>query len=218
MKKILAAAVLLALSPAAFAADFSIGAGGSIGLLSWQDLKGSFSGAPAENVERGIPIDIKIFADITTIQFSFGYLFVTAGNQATSVLGATTTTALSSFASYLTFAAYGKYPFTFGSISIFPVVGLEYRLNLTWTVGGQTRDSLTSAERVSLNELWLRGGAGMDISFGKMYLRSEVLLGFKPILGAFDADLMQAAGASGWTSLSTSYFSADASILIGYKL
>jgi hypothetical protein len=215
MKKILAATILFALSSGAFAADFSIGAGGSVGLLTWQDIKGTFSGMPAEVVERGIPIDIKVFADITIIQFSVGYMFVTGNSQTATLLGSTATAAMNGFASYLTFAAYGKYPFTFGPISVFPLVGLEFRYNLTWSVGALTKDSLTSAEQVSLNELWLQGGAGMDVSFGRLYLRSEVLAGFKPVLGTFDSDLMQALG---WTSTSTSYFTVSVGLLAGFKL
>ena len=215
MKKIFVAVLLLSLATSVFAVDISFGAGGSVGLLTWQDIKGTAAGTSAEIVERAVPIDVKVFADVTIFQFSFGYMFLVLPYQATTLAGTTTTTSLDGYTSYLTFAAYAKYPFAVGPISIFPLIGLEYRLNLTWGLGPVSKDSLPSAEQASLNELWLQGGAGMDISFGAMYVRTEVLLGFKPNLGTYDNDLLQAFAAA---SPSISYFNANVDFLIGVKL
>jgi len=216
MKKTLAAIILLAISAGAFAADFSIGAGGAIESLTWLDLKASSGPATFESKFNRTPFEVKVYADVTILQLSVGYLFMSGGSYYSTSTGASTPT---DWMSYITFAAYGKYPFSFGPVSIFPLIGMEYRLNLWWkdSSGNDLKAALPSQWQSSLNELWLQGGAGVDVNFGRFYVRSELLLGFKAAMSTMDTDLLTPFQVPGVTS-SMSYFTVNVDFLAGYKL
>ncbi len=82
---------------------------------------------------------------------------------------------------------------------------------------------MTGQEQTDLNQLWLQGGAGVDISLGKLYLRPEILAGFK-VLSTTDNNAVSALKnvltAAGFTnvSASASYWTWDFSLMLGYKL
>jgi hypothetical protein len=68
--------------------------------------------------------------------------------------------------------ALGKYPFTFGSLSVFPLVGVEYSANLS-------AKNVTAPSKASdFNAFYLDLGAGLDYALtDKLYLRVEGLWG-----------------------------------------
>ena len=73
----------------------------------------------------------RAFFDATYIQVSIGYMFINGGHLTTTVNGSSSSSDVSGSLSYLTFAAYLKYPFDIGPIELFPLLGIEYRQNLT---------------------------------------------------------------------------------------
>jgi hypothetical protein len=81
---------------------------------------------------------------------------------------------------------FGKYPITVSeNISVFPVAGLDYNAcasaRLVRADGSKYAfDGMDGRQHVTgdLNELWVRVGAGADISLGgNAYIRGEALYG-----------------------------------------
>jgi hypothetical protein len=197
----------------------SLGAGAALDLTTWGDLKGNVSGFSAEVKEEMKPIDIKAFVDFTYLQVSAGYIMVNGATGTIGIGSALSTMDLKGILTYVSFAGYLKYPFHVGAVTVFPLLGVEYKLNLTSKdgSGNDVKSTMTSQQQADLNELWIEGGAGMDFTLGPFYIRPEVLIGFKP-LSTTDNDTISAAESSGWTSVSFNYFTVNLNILVGYKL
>ena len=216
-------AVLLAVSAYAQnqpgGSGISAGAGVALDLTTWGDLKGTISGVSSEVKEDMKPIDIKAFIDLTYLQVSAGYMMVNGATGTVVVGGSTATTDLKGSFSYVSFAGYLKYPFHFGSVALFPLLGVEYKYNLTYKDGNgnDLKSGMTSQGKSDLNELWIEGGAGMDFTFGSFYIRPEVLIGFKP-LSTTDNNTVSAAQTAGWSSVSFTYFTINLNLLIGFML
>ncbi len=219
MKKVIVTALFACVAVGAFALDFSAGAGGAYDLTTWSDLKYSSGGNNYEVKPSQKPIDIKAFVDATYLQASVGYMMVNETTLDFILNGSSvgTSTGTNKF-TYLTLAAYLKYPFAVGSASFFPLLGVEYKLNLTLkdSAGNDVKSTLTSQEQADLNELWVQGGVGGDILIGKFFIRPEILVGFKP-LSKSDNDTIAANEALGYTSVSVSYFTINLNLLVGYR-
>jgi small nuclear ribonucleoprotein (snRNP)-like protein len=197
----------------------SVGAGAALDLTIWGDMKGNVSGLSAENKLEMKPIDIKAFVDLTYLQISAGYMFVNDVTRTVVSSGSTNTTDLKGSFTYASLAGYLKYPFRVGAVTVFPLLGVEYKLNLTVKdgSGNDVKSTMTSQEQADLNELWVEGGVGMDFTLGSFYIRPEVLIGFKP-WSRTDKDNISAAQSSGWTSVSFDYYTINLNILVGFKL
>ena len=223
MKRMSVVAVLVCVTAGAFGLSVSLGAGAALDLTTWGDLKGDVLGVSAEVKEEMKPIDIKAFIDLTYLQVSAGYMMANGATGTIVVGGSTSTTDLKGSLTYVSFAAYLKYPFLGPPKSVFPTIfpllGVEYKLNLTAKddSGNDMKSTMTSQEQADLNELWIEAGVGMDLTLGSFYFRPEVIFGFKP-LSSTDNDTVSAAKASGWTSISFNYFTINLNILVGYKL
>jgi len=231
MKKLFVVLVLLAFTVGgAFAINLSAGVGASIQAYSNTLSDSASSGgvtASASNTINYTPLGVSAFFDATYLQAAIGYEVANGGSSTVSGTGVTTTTSsLNQNLSYLLFSAYGKYPFKLGPVSLFPLLGITYLLNLTYTdsSGNNLKSGLTSQEQADLNQLWIRGGVGADFSLGqKLYLRPELLTGFK-ILSSTDNDTVtgvkNALTGLGLSNVSASmgYWSWDLSLMLGYKL
>jgi len=196
----------------------SLGAGAALDLTTWGDLNGKVLGLSAEVKEEMKPIDIKAFVDLTYLQISAGYMMVN-GATLTMIAGSSKDTEdLKGSLTYVSLAAYLKYPFHVGPVTVFPLLGVEYKLNLTDKddSGNDVKSALTSQQQADLNELWIEGGVGMDLTLGSFYIRPEVLIGFKP-LSTTDKDVIDAAQSSGWTSVSFNYLTVNLQVLVGYR-
>jgi hypothetical protein len=96
----------------------------------------------------------------------------------------------------LGFSVYGKFPFTVGSVRLFPLLGLDSQLGLSY-LDRQLNElptginSLSKGDAADLyNSAWIKFGAGADASLSKsLYLRSTFLYGFK-FYSAKESDLM----------------------------
>jgi hypothetical protein len=79
-----------------------------------------------------------------------------------------------------------RYPFTVGRFSVFPLIGVENDINLTYADadGNDLKSGLSSYARDHLNKAFLKVGVGADILVSKfIFLRPTVLLGFRLISG-----------------------------------
>jgi len=106
------------------------------------------------------------------LELNFGFLYksigtLTAGGESVSgdQSGIESTTALQ-------FGIYGKYPFVLSDkLVFFPTLGVDYEL----TLGGNTDASMGMEW---WDDLWLRGGVGLDFFFTeKLFLRSHLIYG-----------------------------------------
>jgi len=198
----------------------SLGAGVTLDLTTWKDVNWRVSGEPFESKAEMKPIDIKAFVDLTYLQISAGYMMVNGMTVTEIGGGPNVITTLMNSLTYVSFAGYFKYPFHVGVVTIFPLLGVEYKLNLTYKAGNgnDVKSTLTSQEQADLNELWIEGGAGMDFAIGSFYIRPEVIIGFFKPLSATDKDIINSYPSAGGTSVSINYFTFNLSILVGYKL
>ena len=213
MKKVLIAVLLLGLAIGASALDMSAGAGAApnftSGTYNFPSLHGDIS-------LHSTPVNFVAFFDATYVQISAGYMFVNGGTATSS--GTTLSMPVGGSASYLSFAAYVKYPFAFGSFSVFPLLGIEYKLNLTYTDGnGNDKSSLSSQQQADLNEIWFEAGAGADFSFGRFYVRPEMFFGFKP-LSTTDNNNVSSTSQTFGTPVTLTWLTVNVELLVGYKL
>ncbi len=229
MKKLFSIVLLLAAAGSAFSIGLSAGIGGSVSVFSYNEgMSGSYLGTTdsATYTLTQIPFSAKVFLDATFLQLEAGYRVAQGGNQSTTQTGALSFSNGSAYdASYLTFAGYLKFPFRAGSVSVFPLLGAEYDYNLTLTDtnGNDLKPLLTSQELADLNQLWLKGGAGFDLSFGSFYLRPELLAGFKllsPTDNSTITGLENYVTSSGYSNASGSviWWTWDLDLLVGFTL
>jgi hypothetical protein len=83
---------------------------------------------------------------------------------------------------YIDFNLLGKVPIKIGSFSVFPLLGVEYDQNLTWTDkdGNNLKSGLSSDEKNNLNKFFFDVGLGADFTLSEdFFIRPEVILGFK---------------------------------------
>ena len=198
------AAVLFALSLAALepVASGALGLGVGCSLaLETVDVGGNFSGVSTDARLDTFPIGVKLFLDAKYLEASAGWLLAGNGNVTVGVGGYYAQGTLGQTLSYLTFAAYLKYPFNFRTSEIFPLLGLEYRLNIAAldSAGNDVTPGLTTQQRADLNELWFQAGGGMDFFFGNLSIRSELILGLK-FLSPTDQDGLIALQGAGYSS------------------
>ncbi len=82
----------------------------------------------------------------------------------------------------LVLACSARYPFALGPVSIFPLAGIEYDLNLYWkdVDGNDLKASLTTRRRPTSTSSGSSSGSGSDIGLYKgLYVRPLVLFGLQ---------------------------------------
>jgi len=203
MKKIIpllaAALMLVSVSRNAYAADFSLSAGGG-GLLGYTFTRYSLEGGDITSTQRMDRFDYGgfLFFDATYAEFA---VFIQGGNNA---YRENMIYSVASFAdskgkgseTNLGFSLLGKYPFKINEkISWFPMLGVEYQIALIQKRqpdGGlvydrskgrlpEDRDKNDKPYPLSAwNSFWIDLGAGIDYYIAKaLFLRSELLFGFR---------------------------------------
>jgi hypothetical protein len=202
MKRRLAISLLLCLSATAFAIDLSAGGGMTVG--SFCSTYNYTEWVVDEWTERwtSVPVGFVAFLDATYGVAAIGY----RANGSTQYILKWTAGAFSfdntnsdieddDRSGFLSIALLGRYPFALGQVSLFPLLGIEYDLNLCYQDenGADLKASLTDQENADLNQFWFKAGVGADISISKsLYVRPLVLLGFKLLNSAEKADLQDA--------------------------
>ena len=160
----------------AFSLGFSYG-GGTLIHFSPGTFRGTYSGTDSR-VTSLVTLTTMQFIDATYVEFHVGYTLM---RGSTEPAAASTTTAFAALLTGLSFGGAVKYPFVFGPVAIFPLIGFDYLMNLTYSddKSDDLKDGL-AGRRSALNELWVRGGVGVDVSFGNFFLRPVLLFGFMP--------------------------------------
>ena len=229
MKRLCAIFILLSAAYGAFAFGVSAGIGVSTSAFSFDEgMSGTLGGVTdsATYTLTQTPIQAKVFIDATYFQLAAGYLIANGGNQSATQTGALsfgTGTVYSD--SYLTFSGLLEIPLNVGGFSFFPLIGAEYDYNLTLTdtSGNNLKPQLTSQQLADLNQLWLKGGAGVNLTFGRFFLRPELLAGFK-LHSVTDNNTIAAVEnyvtSYGYSNASATitWWTWDFSLLLGYKL
>lgn len=193
MKKLPVALVLLCLPPLLFAFDLSAGIGTSVGGF-WQAtyfepyviIPTIWEYEWRRELTTTVPLTFSAYFDATYAVVSFGFQVngsphekITTWDGSTK---GTTEGSVDERAGFLSFSLLGRYPFTLGSISIFPLLGIEYDINLYLKAadGTDLKASLTDQERSDLNQFWFKTGVGADFFiYQGLYIRPELLMGFK---------------------------------------
>jgi len=213
MKRLLLVLAMVCLASGAFAVDVSLGIGGSISYYK-NDTKANYFGTDLESTLTRTPWNFMAYADMTYLQFAVGYRTFHGAHETDT--GSPDTDLDQFSANYISFSAYGKIPFPLGSITIFPMVGVEYDSTLSGTFSDGTEwDSQTKSDQ---SEFWIKGGVGLDISMSpQVYLRPEFLVGYK-LLNKPEQDGENALKSAGYTNVSILDLSFEVSILIGVRL
>lgn len=216
MKKLLAAIIFTAFAVSGvFAIGMSGGAGVSVSATSWNASYTS-SGQTFTYKDAIVPFGAKVFFDATYVQVSAGYIMATkAKTSGTNV----TTTSYDNKLGYLTLAALGKYPFKLGPVTLFPLAGIEYDLNVSHPSADNFEGFIVPSPTASdYNQFWIKGGVGADIAVGgHFYVRPEALYGFKP-LNSDEQTQVNNLKSIGYSNVSLRFGTIDVSVLVGYKL
>ncbi|MDR2021223.1 MAG: hypothetical protein LBQ14_10725 [Treponema sp.] len=119
------------------------------------------------------------FFDATYFEVNLGYF---AGQRKTNIVVPTE----DSLFTGLIIGVFGKYPFVFGKISVFPLLGVEYQLFLSGRVSGLGPIPI-STDTEDFNAFWYKFGFGADFALTEtLFLRGEFLYGFRQNTNAED--------------------------------
>lgn len=224
MKKLCAIALFAVLAASAFALDLSAGGGltlGSFSQTTYYAPIGIFDST--ETVLTTVPFGFSAYFDATYGVAAVG-LQVNGNTHSVSTMiwGVNTIITPSddnNRSGFLTMSLLGRYPFKLGPVSLFPLLGIEYDLNLYWKddVGTDLKASLTADEKAWLNQFWFKAGAGADFFVYKsLYVRPLVLLGFK-LLNQGEKDAIDAAITAGATTARKTDFVIEAGVQAGWR-
>jgi hypothetical protein len=182
MKKLaVLAALVLVLGAGAFALDLSAGAGMYFAqTYSYAKSEGYDAVHSVGNNNFGAVLFFDAtYAELGLNLGGYNYVFREAGFNGFN----------------LGFSLYGKYPFAIGSVKLFPLLGLDTQLGLSY-LDAQLNELPTKQNGLSkgdaadlYNSAWIKFGAGVDADFSKsLYLRTTFLYGFK-FYSAKESDL-----------------------------
>jgi hypothetical protein len=195
----------------AFGLGLAYGGGGAF-CISPVTFDGTYSSTDTRVTSR-VSVKALQFFDATYVMFEIGYALDRGSTEPTS---ASTGTAFAAVLTGVSFGASVKYPFELGPVAIFPILGVEYVLNLSYADDkGNDLKSTLAGPSSALDELWLKGGIGMDVYLGPIFVRPLVQAGFKPL----------SPGGSSWTSphstgsitIGLSSFTVEINLLVGVK-
>jgi len=208
---------------AAFAIETSAGGG-----LKYTNTMSKLEGteSPVTMEVSGAQSEVAVFGffDATYVQVDLGYSMFVGGTVKESLDGAgafdySESSDLEGSVSYLTVGVLGKYPIPVGSFTLFPLLGVEYKLNLTYKDedGNDMKEDMTSSEKSSLNEFWFKAGLGADFNITpKVYVRPSVLFGAKVKSGE-EKDLMDQVEDMG-LDVKYNVYRFDIGAAVGFKL
>jgi hypothetical protein len=213
VRRLVRSALLLLLSclaPAgACALDFAYGGGGSLN-FSPVTFSGTYSSTPSQVTSPVSATSLQFF-DATYVVVQLGY-FLNRGSTEPSAVS--TDTAFAAVLTGLSLGISAKLPIRLGPVEVFPIVGAEYVLNLSYTDDkGNDLKAALSGPASSLNELWLKGGLGVDIFLGNLFLRPVVMGGFKPL----GAAAVSSTHPTGSITLGLGSYTVDVYVLFGYR-
>jgi hypothetical protein len=174
-------ALVLVLGAEAFALDLS--AGGGVYFAQ------TYSYAKQEGYDGIHSIGNNNFGALFFFDATYAELGLNLGgyNYGFSAIGPNDISYVEGFNGFnLGFSLYGKFPFTVGSVKLFPLLGLDSQLGLSY-LDDQLNELRTRRNDLSkgtaadyYNSAWIKFGAGVDADLTKsLYLRTTFLYGFK---------------------------------------
>ena len=217
MKRLLLVLAMVCLATGAFATDVSFGIGASASYYS-SDFTESFAGLTGDSAITKIPFNFIAYADMTYLQVAVGYrMFRGAHEKDTNPISGVSETDFNRFsASYVSFAAYGKFPLQLGSVIFFPMIGVEYDMVIAGTYNDGT--AWTSQTKSDQSEFWIKGGIGLDVPVSpQLYVRPELILGYK-LLNKPEKDLIDSEKSLGAYDVSYLDLSVEFALLLGVRL
>lgn len=209
MKRLALIPLLILLPAGAFSLGLAYGGGGCLN-FSPVTFNGTYSGTSSQVTSEVSATTLQFF-DATYVVLQLGYFLNRGSTEPTAT---STTTAFAAVLTGLSLGLSAKYPFLLGPVAVFPIVGVQYVLNLSYTDDkGDDLKATLSAPASSLNELWVKGGIGVDVFLGNLFLRPVIMGGFKP----FGATAVTSTHPTGSLSLGPSSYTIDFYILFGYR-
>jgi hypothetical protein len=175
MKKIISVLVLsVMVSGGAFALDLAFGGGLLLDISGNNGVKGKFGSYSMYEGIRNTSFGVYGFFDITYVEFSLYSAFGSLTNvYKSNIPGDSSGYAKWGNATQFGFGVLGKYPIKLGKIILFPALGVDYNLVLSFkdTYGTKATDATEY-----LSQFGFLGGAGLDIGFGDhIFLRATGL-------------------------------------------
>ena len=122
--------------------------------------------------------------------------------------------------SFLAITAYAKYPVKVGSVTVFPLGGVEYDLNLTYTdsSGNDLKKSFESVYPGSLDHLYLQIGAGAEFEVGSLVIYPELIYGWR-MPTKYDTDYQSyLTSTMGWATATVGETKLDLGVIVGIRL
>ncbi|ULQ58861.1 hypothetical protein K7I13_10005 [Brucepastera parasyntrophica] len=196
MKKIIAvlACAVLMIS-GTFAIGLSAGLGGQFD-FGFVSTETELLGATSKDSDSSSILGFYGFIDATYVEVDIGMLFDKDDD-------------LDSSLTILNLALYGKYPFKLGMISLYPMLGIDYQICVAMD------PEPIGVDKADLNNLWFKLGGGLDINFGRLFVRGNALFGIK-LHNKFEKDLIDLMDTS-VSSLSIFTTGLDLRLAIGYR-
>jgi hypothetical protein len=223
MKKLLVIAALLALTFTAFGqVQLSAGAGARFS-PTWITINGKVGSAWEKIVTSQSMIAGKAFVDAKYVEIDVGFLtnLKSVKMVYTNSAGADiSNSGDGNVGTWIVIAGLVKYPFNVGGAEVFPLLGVEYDLNLSLknSSGNDVKSTMSSDQKANLNRFWLLAGAGADISVSKsIYIRPEAVFGYK-LLSKLEQDAIDAdeAATPGLKETMTN-IKVDIGLAVGFK-
>ena len=196
----------------AFGLGFSYGGGTQLH-FSPVTFNGNYS-STASQVTGLVSSSAMQFFDATYIEIHVGYMLVRGSTEPAAV---STTSGFAAILQGLTFGVSVKYPLELGPVSLFPIAGVDYTLNLGYSddKGNDLKAGLAGSPS-ALDEVWVRGGLGADVGVGRLFSRPVLLVGFMPF-NVGGVPTLTSIHPTGSITLDRGAFSVDLSILVGCR-
>jgi hypothetical protein len=205
MKKIVAMALCALLcGTAAFAEigefQLSAGAGGLFGMGLGGGVEASVSGVTLQSKEYAETIGGGgfVFLDATFAELAVG--FSTGSSTITIESPGSSDNSKGTF-SALDFSLLGQIPFVFDTVSVFPLLGIDYQLVLSEkdSDGDEYKGPNDNGGPIDFSSLWINLGIGADLMIGDiLYIRGEFLYGIR-LQNKFESDIKDTFKASGFS-------------------
>lgn len=225
MKKLLPVILLTCLATVAFGLDFSAGASATVGTFSSTYHYTEWTVDEWTERWTTVPFDFTAYFDATYGMAAVGF----RANGSTRYVLKWTLGAFSfdnsgddiedeNRSGFLSFCLLGRYPFALGPVSLFPLLGVEYDLNLYYkdVDGNDLKAALTEQEKADLNQFWFKLGAGADITLYKgLYVRPLALFGFK-LLNSAEKDTLENAKANAASARYTDFLF-EGGVMVGWR-
>jgi hypothetical protein len=232
-KRIVAAVAAACLSAAAYAADLgTIEKSAGLGFVASPYFYTEMAKAEALETKSSIKTNLYTgyaYFDITYLQASLGFGMSAreASKKIVDDIGLLDGEYLDVYygdyyqMAFLSFGLLAKYPFRMEGFTVFPTIGFEYDMNLSFTNadGKNLKADMSDDEKDNLNMFWLKGGVGIDIPvFKGVYLRPEVLVAYK-LHSKLERDLIEEWKSSDLNvdSVSVTAYKVDIGLMVGYQ-